>query len=87
MTCRLTKAQAHAFHDRWQRVNAREAEELRSTCLEVKWQQFHTMLRWAHQFGWAAILGEELEVRLRWAWLRKACRKRRSPRKPGKGTV
>jgi len=75
MTCRLTKAQARAFHDRWQRVNAREEEELRSTNLEVKWRQFNTLLSWAHQFGWMADLGEgEFQVRQRWARLRKACR-------------
>jgi hypothetical protein len=75
MTCRLTKAEARAFHERWRRVNAREEEELRSTCLEVKWQQFNTLLGWAHQFGWTPALGEgEAQVRQRWARLRKACR-------------
>ncbi len=75
MTCRLTKTEARAFRERWQRVNAREEEELRATSLEVKWQQFNTLLGWAHQLGWAAALGEgEAEVRQRWARLRKACR-------------
>ena len=75
MSRALTKAEAKAFRQRWQRVNAREEEELRSTCLEVKWQQFNTLLAWTHQFGWAAALGEgEAEVRHRWARLRKACR-------------
>ena len=71
----LTKAEARAFRERWQRVNAREEEELRSTPLEVKWQQFNTLRRWAHEFGWTEALGEgEAEVRQRWARLRKACR-------------
>ena len=75
MTRRLTKAQARAFRARWQRVNAREEEELRSTSLEVKWQQFNTLLRWAHQLGWEVALKEgETEVRQRWARLRKAHR-------------
>jgi hypothetical protein len=75
MTRPLTKAQARAFRLRWQRVNAREEEELRSACPEVKWQQFNTLLGWAHQLGWAALLGEGAdEVRQRWARLRKACR-------------
>jgi hypothetical protein len=75
MTKLITKAQARAFRARWQRVNAREEEELRSTDLEVRWRQFNTLLSWAHQLGWAAALGEgEAEVRQRWARLRKACR-------------
>ena len=68
----LTKAEARAFRRRWQLVNAREEEELRSTPMEVKWQQFNTLLGWAHQFGWTEALGEgEAEVRQRWARLRK----------------
>ena len=75
MTRPLTKTEARAFRERWQRVNAREEEELRCTDLEVRWQQFNTLLRWAHQFGWTASLSEgEAEVRQRWARLRKACR-------------
>ncbi len=73
MTPKLTKAQARAFRRRWQRVNARE-EELRNTSLEVKWQQFNTLLGWAQQWGWAAALAEgEAEVRQRWIRLRKVC--------------
>jgi hypothetical protein len=75
MTRPLTKAEARAFRRRWQRVNDRAEEELRSTSLEVKLQQFNTLLAWAHDLGWAATLGEgEAEVRQRWARLRKACR-------------
>lgn len=74
MTPRLTKAQARAFRKRWQQVNTREEEELRQTSLEVKWQQFNTLLDWAHQLGWAAALNQgEAEVRQRWARLRKMC--------------
>ena len=75
MTPPLTKTEARAFRERWQRVNAREEEELRSTSLEVKWQQFNTLLNWAHQLGWTAALSEgEVEVRQRWARLRKGSR-------------
>ncbi len=71
----ITKAEARAFRQRWRLVNAREVEELRSTPLEVKLQQFNTLLAWAHQFGWAEALREgEAEVRERWARLRKAHR-------------
>jgi hypothetical protein len=81
MARRITKAEARAFRERWQRVNAREEEELRSTSLEVRWQQFNTLLCWAHQFGWTEALREgEEEVRERWVRLRKAylSKKRRS---------
>jgi hypothetical protein len=75
MTRPLTKAEARAFRERWRRVNAREAEELRSTSIEVRLQQFNTLLAWAHQFGWVEALAEgEDEVRERWARLRKADR-------------
>jgi hypothetical protein len=75
MARRLTKAQAQAFRDRWRLVNAREEEELRATSLAVRWQQFNTLLLWAHQFGWAPALAEgEDEVRQRWARLRRAHR-------------
>jgi hypothetical protein len=68
----LTKAEAEAFRKRWQLVNAREEEELRATSIEVKWQQFNTLLRWARQFGWSEALKEgEAEVRERWIRLRK----------------
>jgi hypothetical protein len=46
---------------------------MKHTSLEVKWQQFNTLLRWAHDFGWTEALSEgESEVRERWARLRKA---------------
>ncbi len=72
MPAKLTKAQARAFRRRWQRVNAREEEELRTTPLEIKLQQFNTLLAWAQQLGWATVLAEgEEEVRQRWMRLRK----------------
>jgi hypothetical protein len=73
MSLLLTKVRSRAFRWRWQRVNAREAEELRATGVQVKWLQFNTLLAWAQQLGWAAALGEEeAQVRQRWAQLRKA---------------
>lgn len=69
----LTKAEARAFRRRWQRINAREVEELRSTPMDVRLRQFFTLLRWAHQFGWTEALAEdEALVRQRWVRLRKA---------------
>jgi hypothetical protein len=60
----ITKTEARAFRDRWRRVNGREEEELRSTSLEIRLQQFNTLLGWAQAFGWTAALGAgEAEVR------------------------
>lgn len=75
MTRPMTKAEARAFRERWRLVNAREEEELRSASPDLRWQQFLTLLEWAHQFGWTEALSEgEAEVRERWARLRKAHR-------------
>ena len=69
----LTKTEARAFRERWRLVNAREVEEMRTTSIEVKWQQFNTLLAWAQQFNWPAEREKEVkEVRDRWARLRKA---------------
>ncbi|MBM3997567.1 MAG: hypothetical protein FJ303_25985 [Planctomycetes bacterium] len=75
MTPPLTKAEARAYRQRWRRASARELEVLRSTPLDVKWQQFNTLLAWAQHFARteASRRGEE-EVWQRWARLRKAHR-------------
>ncbi len=71
----ITKAQARAFRERWHLVNAREEEELRSTPIAVKWQQFNTLLAWGQQLGWTGALAKDVSlVRERWARLRKAYR-------------
>lgn len=73
MTRRMTRAEARAYRDRWQRVNEREIEELRATPIAVKWRQINTLMAWARAFGWEEKLREgEAEVRERWARLRKA---------------
>jgi len=75
MTRLFTSAEARALRRRWQRANSREEEELRSTSLEVRWRQFKTLLGWARQFDWTAVLDEgEDEVRMRWMRLRKEFR-------------
>jgi hypothetical protein len=93
-TVKITKAQARAFRERWRLVNAREAEEVRSTSMEVKWQQFNTLLALGRRLGWTDPNDEGVaEVRERWSRLRKAhleskllCPSlRRSRRKRGKG--
>jgi hypothetical protein len=71
----LTKTEARAYRERWRLVNALEVEEMRTTPMEVKWQQFNTLLTWARAFGWMDELGKgEAEVRERWARLRRASR-------------
>jgi hypothetical protein len=71
----MSKEEAQAFRARWQLVNAREIEELRNTSLDVKWQQFNTLLRWVDQFGWGSELAkDEGLVRERWARLRREFR-------------
>jgi hypothetical protein len=73
MSRRLSKAEVQAFRKRWRLANEREIQELRSTPLDVKLQQFNTLLAWAHQMGWTADLREgEAEVRERWIRLRNA---------------
>jgi hypothetical protein len=68
----MTKDEAQAFRACWERVNAREIEELRTTSLEIRWQQFNTLLSWAKELDWSADLAkEEDQVRKRWARLRK----------------
>ena len=79
MPATLTKSEAQAFKKRWERVNAREVEEMRSTSIEVKWLQFNTLLRWAYEFGWTEALAEgDAEVRERWMRIRKASRGKKS---------
>ena len=73
MPGQLTRTQARAFRRRWRLVNAREEDELRGTSLDVKWQQFNTLLGLAQQLGWTTALAkDEAKVRERWARLRKA---------------
>jgi hypothetical protein len=71
----LSNPEARAFRKRWQLVNARELDEVRSASMELRWQQFKTLLAWAQEFGWSEVLrDEEDQVRQRWARLRKASR-------------
>lgn len=71
----ITKAEARAFHKRWNMVNAEESEELRRTPLARKLQQLNALVAWGEHFGWKDPRpnGSE-EVRKRWARLRRAYR-------------
>jgi hypothetical protein len=67
----MTKAQARAYQKRWQKVNALERAELRSTSLEVKFRQLAALMASVDAFGWRQALAEgEGEVRERWKRLR-----------------
>jgi hypothetical protein len=71
----MSKDEAQSFRARWQQVNAREVEELQTTPLEVKLQQFATLMGWVNEFGWEAELSKDEDVvRKRWARLRKEYR-------------
>jgi hypothetical protein len=75
MKRRLSPQEAKAWQARWKLVNEFEKEELRRTPLDLKLQQFNTLLGWARQLGWEQELArEEAEVRERWIRLRKAYR-------------
>ena len=75
MAHRITKKAARAFRERWRLVNERESAELNSASLELKWQQFNTLLAWARELGWNEELRKgEAEVRERWMRLRKVYR-------------
>ena len=69
---RLTKAQAQAFQQRWQAVQAAEDEELASRPVAEKFRQLAGLMASAQQLGWTEDLaGKEDEVRQRWARLRR----------------
>jgi len=65
--------EAQAYLQRWQRVNAREREELRAADPAVKLRQLESLLTSVDAMGWRDALAEgEDEVRERWIKLRKA---------------
>jgi hypothetical protein len=67
----LTKAEACAYRKRWQKVNARQVEELRNTSIELKFRQLAALMASVDAFGWRQALAEgEGEVRERWKLLR-----------------
>lgn len=69
----ISKKEALAFRKRWRRVNAHEIEEMRAASLELKWQQFNSLLALGRELGWTEELRKgEAEVRERWVRLRKA---------------
>jgi transcriptional regulator with XRE-family HTH domain len=71
---RLKKAEAQAFKKRWETVNAAEREELAATPVVHKFLQLTALLTSARNLGWLdAPAEEEVQVRNRWARLRRVC--------------
>ena len=72
MRARITNAEAKAFRDRWEAVNAAEREELLKTPIRHKLLQLAALMATAEKMGWTETLAkEETEVRDRWNRLRK----------------
>jgi hypothetical protein len=71
----ISKDEARAFRERWRLINEREMAEVNSASLDLKWQQFNTLLAWSRELGWTEERRKgEAEVRERWMRLRKAYR-------------
>lgn len=72
MKSRITKAEARAFRERWEAINAAEQEELRTTSVAHKLRQLAALMASAEGLGWTeALTAEENEVRDRWNQLRR----------------
>lgn len=72
MKSRITKAEARAFRERWEAINAAEQEELRTTSVAHKLRQLAALMASAERLGWTeALTAEENEVRDRWNQLRR----------------
>jgi len=75
MKKQITKAEALAFQQRWDTVNAEERKQLRRTPVARKLQQLNTLLAWGKHFGWRkSHANGAKEVRKRWAQLRRVYR-------------
>ncbi|OGQ83174.1 MAG: hypothetical protein A3G40_15485 [Deltaproteobacteria bacterium RIFCSPLOWO2_12_FULL_57_22] len=75
MRRRITKAQARAFRERWEAVNALQRRELRQTPLTHKLQQLNALMAWGKHLGWTEPHADGAgEVRRRWKRLFRAYR-------------
>jgi hypothetical protein len=69
----LTKQEAHDYLDRWKLVQDEQAAQLRRTSMDVKLQQLAALMASRDAFGTDPNRDREvLEVRERWAHLRRA---------------
>lgn len=72
MAGHLSKAEATAYQERWERVNEADRAQLRAMTVEEKFRHLSSLMQWARAFGWdEALAAEEDEVRRRWNRLRK----------------
>ena len=70
---KMTRAEATAWKERWEIVNAFEREELRAASPALRMRQLGTLMQWVFEMGWQGSLGaEESAVRERWKRLRRA---------------
>jgi len=70
-----TKAEYLAWDAQWKLVNEHEAEELRNTPIEVKWQQLAALMASVDDMGWREALEDPEGVahtRAMWKKLREA---------------
>jgi len=71
----MTKAEAKAFRERWEAVNAVQRTELRQTPIARKLRQLSELMAWGRYFGWTRPRTDgAAEVRNRWKRLFKAYR-------------
>lgn len=69
---RITREQAVAWQQRWQRAEEAERHGLRTMSIELRWRQLVAMFDSARALGWATTDETEIEqVRARWAKLRR----------------
>lgn len=72
MTLKMTKEQARQYAKRWELVNAHERKELRATTSQLKFRQLSVLMQSGALFKTdKKRTAENLEVRKRWALLRR----------------
>jgi hypothetical protein len=70
MRTKTTKAEAKAFRNRWEIVNAAERKQLRRTSIRRKLQQLNELSAWAAFFSPNTLRAREVDsVRSRWSQL------------------
>ena len=70
MRTKTTQAEAKAFRNRWEMVNAVERKQLRRTSIRRKLQQLNELSVWGEYFVQSALQAREVDsVRNRWSQL------------------
>lgn len=77
----MTRGEIDAWRRRWKLVNELELEELRSTSVDVKFQQVAALMGAVDFFGWREALADDDQVGYdRWQKLRQAYARREALR-------